>query len=84
MATLQWAVGVGVLLIAGWFYGLDRTEPSTHFIGPRFFVILLAPFGGGLVCSGLALRFRWPGWRMLQLAPWVALALTVAWFRSLR
>ena len=84
LATLQWLMGGVVLAMATGFYVIDRTTPATHFIGPRFFAILLGPIGAGLVASGLALRSRWPGWQLLQLAPWVAFALTIAWFRSLR
>lgn len=84
LGTLQWVMGGVVLAMALGFYVVDRTAPPIHFIGPRFFTILLAPLGAGLVASGLALRSRWPGWQLLQLAPWVALALTVAWFQSLR
>ena len=84
LATLQWVMGSVVLAMATGFYVLDRMTPPTHFIGPRIFAILLAPMGAGFIASGLALRSRWPGWQLLQLAPWVALALTVAWLRSLR
>ena len=84
LATLQWVASAALLAIAGWLYVLDRTTPPTHFIGPRFFAILLAPPGVGLIGSGLALRFRWPGWQVLQFAPWLAIALTIAWVRSLR
>jgi multisubunit Na+/H+ antiporter MnhG subunit len=84
LSTVQWIAGGVVLVMAIGFYVVDRTEPATHFIGPRFFAILLGPIGAGLIASGMALRSRWPGWQVLQLAPWVALALTVAWFRSLR
>lgn len=84
LATLQWVMGGVVLAMAAGFYVLDRMEPPAHFVGPRFFAILLAPLGAGLVASGMALRSRWPGWQLVQLAPWVALALTLAWFRSLR
>ena len=84
LASLQWVMGGVVLAMATGFYVIDRTATATHFIGPRFFAILLAPMGAGLIASGMALRARWPGWQLLQLAPWVALALTVAWFRSLR
>ena len=84
LATLQWVTGGVVLAMASGFYVIDQTTAATHFIGPRFFAILLAPTGVGLILSGLALRSRWPGWQVLQFAPWVALALTVAWFRSLR
>jgi hypothetical protein len=84
LATLQWLAGAALLAIAGWFYVLDPTTSPTHFIGPRLFAILLAPPGVGLIASGLALRFRWPGWQVLQFAPWLAIALTIAWLRSLR
>ena len=84
LATFQWVLGGIVLAMAAGFYVLDRMEPPGHFIAPRFFAFLLAPFGTGLVVSGFALRARWPGWQLLQLTPWVAFALTVAWFRSLR
>ena len=77
-------MGSVVLAMATGFYFTDRTVAATHFIGPRFFAILLAPFGVGLVASGLAFRSRWPGWQLMQLMPWAALALTVMWFRSLR
>ncbi len=83
-ATLQWVAGIFLLAITGWFYLLDRTTAFTHFIGPRFFIVLLAPFGAALIASGLALRFRWPAWKLLQLAPWLAVAWTVVWIRSLR
>ena len=63
LATLQWGVGVIVLALAAWFLVLDRTESPTGFIGPRFFVVLLTPFGLGLIGSGLALRFRCSGWQ---------------------
>ena len=84
LASLQWIAGGVVLMMATGFYVLDRTAAPTHFIGPRFFAILLGPVGAGLIASGMALRFRWRGWQLLQLAPWLALALTVAWFRSLQ
>jgi hypothetical protein len=84
LATVQWVMGSVLLAMATGFYVIDRTAVATHFIGPRFFAILLAPVGAGLVASGLAFRSRWPGWQLIQLVPWVALALTVAWFRSLR
>lgn len=84
LSTLQWVMGGVVLAMAAGFYVIDRTAPATHFIGPRFFAILLAPIGAGLIASGIALRSRVPGWQVLQFAPWVALALTVAWFRSMR
>ncbi|HUR19534.1 MAG TPA: hypothetical protein VMZ90_01915 [Vicinamibacterales bacterium] len=84
LATLQWVMGTVVLAMAFGFYVVDRTAAATHFIGPRFFAILLGPIGAGLIASGLALRSRLPGWQLLQLAPWVAIMLTVVWFRSLR
>jgi hypothetical protein len=84
LGTVQSIVGGVVVAMALGFYMIDRTAPATHFIGPRFFAILLGPVGAGLIASGMALRSRWRGWQFLQLAPWVALVLTVAWFRSLR
>jgi hypothetical protein len=84
VADLQWVMGGVVLAMALGFYVVDRTEPATHFVGARFFALLLAPIGAGLVASGLALKSRWPGWQLIQLVPWVALVLTIAWFRSLR
>ena len=84
LATLQWVMGGVVLAMATGFYVIDRTAVATHFIGPRFFAILLGPIGAGLVASGMALRSRWRGWQLLQLAPWVAFVLTIVWFRSLR
>jgi hypothetical protein len=84
LSTLQWVAGILVLATTGWFYLLDRTTAFTHFIGPRFFLVLFLPVGAGLIASGLALRFRWPAWQAIQLAPWLAAAFTVAWFRSLR
>ena len=83
-ATLQWTTGIFVLATTGWFYLLDRTTAFTHFIGPRFFIVLLKPFGAALIASGLALRYRWPAWRLLQCAPWVTALLTVVWLQSLR
>jgi hypothetical protein len=76
--------GAVVLAMAAGFYVVDRTAPATDFIGPRFFAILLGPIGAGFIASGIALRSRLPGWQLLQVAPWVALLLTVAWFRWLR
>ena len=84
LATLQWVTGGVVLAMAVGFYVVDRTAPASHFIGPRFFALLLGPIGAGLIASGIALRSRVRGWQLLQLAPWVAILLTVAWFRSLR
>ena len=84
LGTVQWIVGGVVVAMALGFYIVDLTAPATHFIGPRFFAFLLGPVGAGLIASGMALRSRWRGWQVLQLAPWVALVLTVAWFRSLR
>jgi hypothetical protein len=77
-------MGSVVLAMATGFYFIDRTSVATHFVGPRFFAILLAPVGAGLVASGLALRVRCPFWKLMQLLPWAALTLTVVWFRSLR
>jgi hypothetical protein len=84
LATVQWVMGSVLLAMATGFYFIDRTTAATHFIGPRFFAVLLAPIGAGFVASGLAFRSRWRGWRIIQLVPWAALALTVVWFRSLR
>ena len=84
MSTVQWVMGSVLLAMATGFYFIDRTATATHFIGPRFFAVLLAPVGAGLVASGLALRFRCPYWKLMQLLPWAALTLTVTWFRSLR
>jgi hypothetical protein len=84
LASLQLLVGLGLLAVAGWFHLLDRMGSPTHFIGPRFFAVLLTPPSVGLLVSGLALRFRWPGSQVLQLAPWLAVVFTLAWFRSLR
>jgi hypothetical protein len=81
LATLQWVSGILLLAIVGWFYLLDRTTAFRHFIGPRFFVLLLTPFGAGLIGSGLALRYRWPGWQLLQLVPWLAAAFALSWMR---
>jgi hypothetical protein len=82
MATLQWVMGAALLALAGWLYLQDRTSPNSHSPG-RILEILVAPPGIGLIVSGLALRFRWPGWQVLQLAPWLALALTMRWLQSL-
>lgn len=84
LATLQWVAGMLLLASTGWFYLLDRTTAFTHFIGPRFFLILLTPVGAALIASGLALKYRWPAWQLVQLAPWAAIGLTLAWLRSLR
>ena len=84
LATVQTVMGSVVLAMATGFYFIERTAPAAHFIGPRFFAILLAPIGAGLVASGLALKFRCPCWKLMQLLPWAAFALTVTWFRSLR
>lgn len=81
LAALQLSTGLVVLACAGWFYVLERTPPPTNFMGLMLFVILLAPVGLGLIISGLALKFRWPGWRMIQLVPWLTLPLTMLWLQ---
>lgn len=73
-----------VLALASVLYLMDWVAPPTHFIGPGFFAVLIAPFGVALVVSGLALRYRWPGWQVLQFAPLIAIVATVIWLRSLR
>ena len=80
MAMLQLIMGIALLSLAGWLYVVARTTP--HFI-PGLVGIVVAPPGVALIGSGLALRFRWPGWQVLQLAPWLALVATIAWLRSL-
>src|SRR4051812_178185 len=82
MTTLQLVMGTALFGLAGWLYLLDRTSPTNH-PGPGLLAILVAPPAGGLILSGLALRFRWPGWQVLQLAPWLALALAIRWLQSL-
>jgi hypothetical protein len=83
LSALQMSAGLIVLACAGWFYVLDRSSPPSHFIGLRIFVLLLAPVGLALLVSGLALKFRWPGWQILQLAPWLTVPLTLLWLRTL-
>jgi hypothetical protein len=41
-----------VLALASVLYLMDWVAPPTHFIGPGFFAVLIAPFGVALVVSG--------------------------------
>jgi hypothetical protein len=79
LSALQLSAGLIVLACAGWFYAIERNAPSSHFAGLHIFVIVLAPVGLALFVSGLALKFRWPGWQILQLVPWLTLPLTLLW-----
>ena len=83
LSALQLSAGLIVLACAAWFYALERSAAPSHFVGLRIFVVVLAPVGLALFVSGLALKFRWPGWWFLQLVPWLTVPLTLLWLRTL-
>ncbi len=83
IGTLQVVLGLALLGFAAYLYSLNLRQPVSHFAGPVLVAIAIAPAGAGFVVSGLALTYRWPAWQALQLAPWLALAFTLKWLRSL-
>ena len=77
--------GLIVLAFAWLFWFAWYTDHSGH--GERAFlllpVVLLAPFGLGVVVSGVAVRYQWPGRRWFALLPFILVAAAVAavWVR---